>query len=134
MVSDSKGNFTIYGLDSGTYYLKETDSPAGYRELLDPIVLNVTATYTADRNDYIKGEGATEETLQKLDATAHIKEFLDGRYKEDDVVLNASAEKGSADITIVNQVGSKLPITGSNAMLIMLGAGVVLVRDRKSVV
>lgn len=127
MVSDANGNFTIYGLDSGTYYLKETDSPAGYRELLDPIVLNVTATYTADRNDYIKGEGATEETLQRLDATAHIKEFLDGRYKEDDVVLNASAEKGSADITIVNQVGSKLPITGSNAMLIMLGAGVVLV-------
>ena len=31
------------------------------------------------------------------------------------------------DITVVNTVGTKLPITGSSAMLIMLGAGVVLV-------
>ena len=32
MASDAKGVFTILGLDQGTYYLKETDSPAGYRE------------------------------------------------------------------------------------------------------
>ncbi|MFR3347942.1 MAG: SpaA isopeptide-forming pilin-related protein [Mediterraneibacter faecis] len=27
MVSDANGTFHIYGLDSGTYYLKETDAP-----------------------------------------------------------------------------------------------------------
>lgn len=127
MVSDEKGNFTIYGLDSGTYYLKETDSPAGYRELQDPIVLSVKATMTDDRNNYVKGEGATDKTLQKLEATAHMKEFLNGAYKEDDTVLNTDVSKGSMDITVVNTVGTKLPITGSSAMLIMLGAGVVLV-------
>lgn len=127
MVSDEKGNFTIYGLDSGTYYLKETDSPAGYRELQDPIVLSVKATMTNDRNNYVKGEGATDKTLQKLEATAHMKEFLNGAYKEDDTVLNTDVSKGSMDITVVNTVGTKLPITGSSAMLIMLGAGVVLV-------
>lgn len=127
MVSDEKGNFTIYGLDSGTYYLKETDSPAGYRELQDPIVLSVKATMTDDRNNYVKGEGATDKTLQKLEATAHMKEFLNGVYKEDDTVLNTDVSKGSMDITVVNTVGTKLPITGSSAMLIMLGAGVVLV-------
>lgn len=127
MVSDEKGNFTIYGLDSGTYYLKETDSPAGYRELQDPIVLSVKATMTDDRNNYVKGEGATDKTLQKLEATAHMKEFLNGAYKEDDTVLNTDVSKGSMDITVVNTVGTKLPITGSFAMLIMLGAGVVLV-------
>lgn len=127
MVSDEKGNFTIYGLDSGTYYLKETDSPAGYRELQDPIVLSVKATMTDDRNNYVKGEGATDKTLQKLEATAHMKEFLNGAYKEDDTVLNTDVSKGSMDIIVVNTVGTKLPITGSSAMLIMLGAGVVLV-------
>ena len=127
MVSDEKGNFTIYGLDSGTYYLKETDSPAGYRELQDPIVLSVKATMTDDRNNYVKGEGATDKTLQKLEATAHMKEFLNGAYKEDDTLLNTDVSKGSMDITVVNTVGTKLPITGSSAMLIMLGAGVVLV-------
>lgn len=127
MVSDEKGNFTIYGLDSGTYYLKETDSPAGYRELQDPIVLSVKATMTDDRNNYVKSEGATDKTLQKLEATAHMKEFLNGAYKEDDTLLNTDVSKGSMDITVVNTVGTKLPITGSSAMLIMLGAGVVLV-------
>lgn len=93
----------------------------------DPIVLSVKATMTDDRNNYVKGEGATDKTLQKLEATAHMKEFLNGAYKEDDTVLNTDVSKGSMDITVVNTVGTKLPITGSSAMLIMLGAGVVLV-------
>ena len=126
MVSDKNGNFTIRGLDQGTYYLKETDAPDGYRPLLDPITIVVKPTYTADRNDYVAGEGATDKTLVKLDATAHIKEFYDGQYKEGDAVLNTDIQDGSADIKIVNEVGAKLPITGSSAMLLVLGAGVAL--------
>lgn len=126
MVSDANGNFTIRGLDQGTYYLKETDAPDGYRPLLDPITIVVKPTYTADRNGYVAGDGATDKTLTKLEATAHIKEFYDGQYKEGDATLNTDIEDGSADIKIVNEVGAKLPITGSSAMLLMLGAGVAL--------
>ena len=127
MVSDSKGVFNILGLDQGTYYLKETDSPAGYRELQDPIVITIKPTFTTERNSYNAGEGATEKTLQKLEATAHVKEFLNGAYKESDTTLTTDVSKGSANITVVNYVGTKLPITGSNLTMICLGAGTITV-------
>lgn len=127
MASDAKGVFTIFGLDQGTYYLKETDSPAGYRELKDPIVITIKPTFNADRNNYVSGEGATEKTLQKLEATAHVKEFLNGAYKESDTNLKTDVTDGSANITVVNYVGTKLPITGSNLTMICLGAGTITV-------
>lgn len=127
MASDAKGVFTILGLDQGTYYLKETNSPAGYRELQDPIVLNIKPTFNADRNNYNAGEGATEKTLQKLEATAHIKEFLDRKYKESDTDLKTDVTDGSTNLTVVNYVGTKLPITGSNLTMICLAAGTITV-------
>lgn len=127
MASDAKGVFTILGLDQGTYYLKETNSPAGYRELQDPIVITIKPTFTDERNNYNAGEGATEKTLQKLEATAHVKEFLNGAYKESDTNLKTDVTDGSANITVVNYVGTKLPITGSNLTMICLAAGTITV-------
>ena len=49
MVSDSNGVFNIIGLDSQTYYLKETKAPDGYRLLKDPIKIDVKATYGAEQ-------------------------------------------------------------------------------------
>ena len=127
MSSDEKGVFNILGLDQGTYYLKETDSPAGYRELLDPIVINIKPTFTDERNNYNAGEGATDKTLKTLEATAHVKEFLNGAYKESDTTLTTDVAKGSANITVVNYVGTKLPITGSSLTMICLGVGTITV-------
>lgn len=127
MASDAKGVFTILGLDQGTYYLKETNSPAGYRELQDPIVLNIKPTFTDERNNYNAGEGATDKTLKTLEATAHVKEFLNGAYKESDTNLKTDVTDGSANITVVNYVGTKLPITGSNLTMICLAAGTITV-------
>ena len=126
MVSDENGNFTIYGLDSGVYYLKEVKAPAGYRQLLDPIRIEVTATYDSNRNNYVAGDGATEKTLVALSATAHIDAFYDGQWTNEDTSLTTDVSDGSATIQIVNEVGSKLPVTGSNQMVILLGAGVAL--------
>lgn len=126
MVSNANGAFKIFGLDQGTYWLKETDSPDGYRELLDPIEITITPTFTTDRDGYIAGDGATDSTLKTLTATAHMKEFLNGAFSEGTSDLETDVETGTANITVVNQVGTKLPVTGSSATIIMLGAGAVL--------
>ncbi len=126
IVSDAKGNFTIYGLDEGTYYLKETQAPDGYRLLEKPIELKINPTYVADRNNYVKGDGATDKALAALDVTAEINTFYKGAFEKGNANLSTSLDEGSADLVVVNEVGSKLPVTGSSAMLVMLGAGVAM--------
>ena len=68
MVSGADGQVIIIGLDQGTYWLIETKAPDGYRLLKDPIEIKIIPTYTDDRNNYIKGQGATAETLKELQA------------------------------------------------------------------
>jgi len=54
---------------------------------------------------------------------AHIKTFLEGVYEEDDVVLETNMETGKINITVINAVGKKLPVTGSVLTPIILAAG-----------
>ena len=124
MVSDKNGLFNIVGLDSQTYYLKETKAPAGYRLLKAPIKIDIKATYNDEnRENYVKGDGATNRTLQKLEASAHFKEFYSGKYSEYDNNLATDVENGTLNIKVVNKVGSKLPATGSAMTVMLVGAG-----------
>ncbi len=127
MVSKTDGTFAIYGLDSGTYYLKETEAPVGYRRILDPIKITITATFTENRNDYVKGTGADSDVLKNLAATAHIKMFVSGVYQEQDLNLTADTKAGIVNLTVVNIEGQKLPATGSVMTLVCIGLGVMLV-------
>lgn len=126
MVSASDGKFVIYGLDQGTYYLKETDAPDGYRLLTDPIELTITPTFTTERDSYVKGDGATATTLQKLEAHASVQSFYNGITHQDDDDLVTDVASGTVNMTVVNQVGLKLPITGTHATIILIGAGTAI--------
>ena len=127
IVSDADGNFSIVGLDSGTYYLKEVKAPAGYRLLKDPVKLTVTATMNEDRDHYIKGDGATDKALKSFAGKAELTEFYHQIFKTGSTDLTADIEKGSLDATVVNETMEKLPVTGGQmmAMVMALGAGVV---------
>lgn len=120
MVSDENGESVIYGLDDHVYYLKETDAPAGYRAIRDPIKLTVDA---ADRNNYVKGDGATDKALVSLTYTAYVKQFVSGEYEETTGGLVTDVETGSGNLTVINAVGSRLPITGSAGTILLMGGG-----------
>lgn len=123
MVSDAEGCMTIYGLDAGTYYLLETEAPVGYRPILDPIRIEVTASFTDDRDTYLKGSGAGDTVLQDMSFKVQIDSFLNGISKTDSLDLEVSIDDGAGNLTVVNTVGSKLPTTGSSGTILMLLAG-----------
>lgn len=125
MISDKDGLFTIIGLDSGTYYLKEIDSPDGYRQLESPIILHIKASYTPHRDDYYAGDGATDKILEHLTASALLKEFLDLEWNTEDYILETDIEDGSVNLTVINTVLKQLPATGVDSSL-MIGVSITL--------
>lgn len=126
MISPENGQFEIYGLDSGTYYLKETKAPAGYRLLKDPVKLEIKAIFTDDRDHYVKGSGANDTVLKNLNVTAKVDSFYSGIMHSEEKELKTNAEEGTINLTVINQVGSKLPVTGTPVVLIMVLSGSIL--------
>lgn len=123
LVSDTDGKFTIVGLDSGEYNLKETTAPNGYNKLNN--LLKVVLTATTKNNQ--SWTGAADKALTELNVT------VDGNMGTGDT--NA----GSASITVANYKGSQLPETGGIGttifyvigVILMLGAGVLLVTKKR---
>ncbi|WP_276884264.1 SpaA isopeptide-forming pilin-related protein [Dubosiella newyorkensis] len=122
--SGANGDFLIGGLDQGTYYLKEIKAPEGYRQLLDPIEIEIKPTFVADRNKYTaQGEG-----LLDLSAGAKIKTFYSGLLNEEAQDLLVDVSQTKIGLSIVNKAGILLPYTGSYLTLgmIVFGCGLSL--------
>ena len=112
IVSNASGEFVIQGLDQGTYYLKEIKAPDGYTLLKEAIEIKLVPTFVSDRNNYTSnGEG-----LVSLSATSF------------NTHLNASTNDLSVALKVVNQTGSKLPVTGSMGTIacVITGAGIMV--------
>ena len=45
---------------------------------------------------------------------------------DEDINLHTDVNQGDLDIKVINEVGKKLPITGSSAMLVIVCAGAAL--------
>lgn len=65
LVTNSKGTFTVKGVDKGTYYLHETETLAGYNKLDAPIVIDVDAngnvTIKNEQNESVPAEPVVVE-------------------------------------------------------------------------
>lgn len=104
VVSDEDGLFHFIGLDEGTYFLRETKSPAGYNILTSDVELKIIPTY--------------DHTTQKL---TNLKADVDK------VQIGGNAANGSVSIVVRNSVGSSLPSTGGMGTTLFYLAGTVMV-------
>lgn len=73
LATDTDGRITVNGLDSGTYYLKETKAPSGYK--LDDTVREVTVTPDSVVVDAKNGEAITYKVNGDLDHTMTIVNY-----------------------------------------------------------
>lgn len=97
-------NLHVNGLAARTYYLVETEAPAGYNKLTDPIKVTITKT------------GDTEWSISKDDT------------KEDDKIIDVENSTGS----LLPSTGGMGTIAFTVvAALLVLGVAVSFIRDRK---
>lgn len=98
-VSPEDGKFAIIGLDADTYYLKETDAPAGYNKLSSDVTVVIDKTFSGDNN-------MTGTTKVSKDTTA----------------------VSNGEVKVLNQTGTELPSTGGigTTIFYVLGSALVL--------
>lgn len=109
--SDDNGNFSVAGLDDGTYNVRETKAPAGYDLPANPFVVTLKAQTKNDQG----WDGNPATALTKIDVT------VDGTAGTGDV------QTGTAAINIVNTKGSSLPSTGGMGTTVLYAAGAAIV-------
>ena len=109
VTTDQSGVAKFKGLDSGTYYLHETEAPAGYNLLKDDVAVTITATYGDDGQ--ITSSSATSAN--------------NGQYQQVQKIEN----KSGATLPSTGGMGTTLLyIIGA---ILVVGAGVLLVARRR---
>lgn len=107
--TNNQGVLNFELLDEGTYYLKETKSPAGYTLLADPIKVEITAETNANG----KATGAFTLKVNDQEVTATSGDFT----------TKLDETSGTAIIAVENHKGFTLPSTGGEGITIFLAIG-----------
>ena len=97
-------NLHLNGLAAGDYWLKETEAPAGFNKLTDPV--KITITKTSD----------TEWTVKKNDT------------KEEDKIIDIENSTGSL---LPSTGGAGVVVFAGVAILLVFGVAVSFIRDKR---
>lgn len=102
---EGKGyNLHLNGLAAGDYWLKETEAPAGFNKLTDPVKITITKT------------GDTEWNISKNDT------------KEEDKIIDIENSTGSL---LPSTGGAGVVVFAGVAILLVFGVAVSFIRDKR---
>lgn len=101
--TSGEGDILIEGLNVGTYYLEETEAPAGYNKLAEPIEVEITAT----------------TSVTSVSETVRYKNLSEPSYKT----------ATDATVKVLNKAGTQLPSTGGigTTLFYVIGGGLMAV-------
>lgn len=124
LTSDNDGQFKVIGLDDGTYQLREIKAPDGYNLPNGDFAIIITAT-TANGQEWTSGKAS--DALTKLEVTANGQPGT------------GNINSGIAGVTIENNKGATLPVTGGIGTtifyiiggILVVGAGVLLITRKR---
>lgn len=113
VTTDAQGSATFTDLVPGTkYYYKETKAPEGYPTPLNQdgseIITEIYATSTPIQDKFSLFINGVEHTATSQDGS---------------VIIDGDKDNRVAGMTVVNEIGIKLPETGSGAMIPLLLIG-----------
>ncbi|PWT29083.1 SpaA isopeptide-forming pilin-related protein [Butyrivibrio fibrisolvens] len=108
IVTSSKGEIKINGLDTGVYYLRETQAKAGYNMLTDDIKISISGTVDSTNNTAVGTISAT--------------------YGEDNAAKIGNVSVKDNILYVVNTTGAYLPSTGGvgTTMFYLVGGALIL--------
>ena len=101
--TSGEGDILIKGLNEGTYYLEETEAPAGYNKLTEPIEVEITATASSTSvSEAVKYKNLSE---------------------------NSYTTATDATVKVLNKAGTQLPSTGGigTTLFYVIGGGLMAV-------
>ena len=157
IVSDADGRLTvdgqttpgIRGLDAGTYYLKETEAPAGYIKAQNPVKIEIIANYkTTTKTGTVEGIEVTWDYKELASYSIKIDGVETAKYTmtnekpdqgdafntndtpavgEDGLIGSDTAGPNAAAGKIQNTQGVELPSTGGMGTTILYVVGGIMV-------
>lgn len=106
-LDDKEYNLHLNGLAAGDYWLKETEAPAGFNKLTDPIQITITKSTDGDENNWTISKNGTDEP---------------------DKIIDIENSTGSL---LPSTGGAGVVVFAGVAILLVFGVAVSFIRDKR---
>lgn len=125
--SNDNGEFSVIGLSSRKYFLKEDKVMNGYVLSKDPLMIEIKSGFNEDRNTYVKENNLHNNVLTSLSANFKSTEFYHRVFNLDQKDLDTDVDKGIVKVSIEKASNAKSDLIGGKMLGSLITFGVMLI-------